>query len=286
MFGASGSIDRAVNAKTQDLVNAKTLGFPFSRRSFALKGQLPKAPRLAVVGSRAALTRDRPGVQRLVELAKQAGWSLVSGGALGVDGWMHQAALEQGAPQLAVLPCAWGESYPPAHAELFAQIAQAGHSGLLYALASGRAPARHVFIARNELVVRGCDALVVVQSRPRSGSLWTGKRALALKRPTAVFSGTVGSDRLIAAGAVDLGAAQGSSFDARVRAFLVGRPLSSSRAWPAHLRHLQRLFDAHPGEALGIEDCSEPLYAAAQLAEAAALGLITEFRPGAYKVIS
>lgn len=264
-------------------MDAQELGFPKSRREYALDGVMPAAPRLAVVGSRGALTCDRPGVQALVELAGRAGWSLVSGGALGVDGWMHQAALDLSLPQLAVLPCALGECYPPAHAGLFQAMARSGHSGLLYALASGREPVRHVFIARNEIVLRCCEAVVVVQSRPRSGSLWTGRRALALRRSTAVFPGSAGSDRLIAQGAVDLGPPDCSSFGARVQAFLEGQPQPRNRDWPAHLQHLQACFAACPTRPLGIEEFPDPLLAAVQLAEAVALGLAIELGPGQYR---
>lgn len=250
-----------------------------------MQGVLPDAPRLAVVGSRAALTLDRPGVARLVKLAGAAGWSLVSGGALGVDGWMHQAALDQGLAQLAVLPCALGTFYPPAHAALFRDIALSGHSGVLYSMDPAQEPARHVFIARNEIVLRCCSALVVVQSRPRSGSLWTAKRALALKIPTAVFSGSVGADRLIAGGAVDLGCSRRPKFDQAVQRFLAGKPLKRSKPWPSHLAHLQGVFESSPGAPLGVEAFPDPLLAAAQLVEAATLGLVVELGPGQYRAL-
>lgn len=229
------------------------------------------------------MMRDRAGVRRLVELAGEAGWSLVSGGALGVDGWMHEAALSLDLPQLAVLPCARGDYYPPDHEGLFRSIAQRGHSGLLFGLAAGREPARHVFIARNEIVLRCCDAVVVVHSRLRSGSLWTGRRALELSRATAVFAGSVGSDRLIAAGAVNLGGAGEPDFDSGLRAFLAGTPLLRRQTWPEHLAQLEQVFRAEPQGPRGVEDFPEPLLAAAQLGEAAALGLIVELRPGQYQ---
>lgn len=266
-------------------VNAKTLGFPKSRAVYDIDGVLPDGPRLAVVGSRAALTRDRSGIEALVELASQAGWTLVSGGALGVDSWMHQAALNRGSAQLAVLPCARGTYYPPAHTGLFDAIVASGNSGLLYALARGREPARHVFVARNEIVLRSCQAVVVVHSRLRSGSLWTGRRALQLKCPTAVFAGSPGSDRLVALGAVDLGPAQGPDFEARAQAFLAGQPRRVRKAWPEHLAELGACFAASPDPSLGLEDFPEPLLAAAQLGEAVALGLVIELGPGQYRLL-
>lgn len=287
MHRVIGAADRpGVYAKLATQVGAKALGFPRSQAKFDLEGQLPGPPRLAVVGSRGALLRDREGVERVVEIAGEGGWSLVSGGALGVDGWMHRAALQRALPQLAVLPSAQGTYYPPAHAELFDAIAGTGNSGLLFALARGREPARHVFVARNEIVLRCASAVVVAHSRLRSGSLWTGQRALALSLPTAVFADSPGSDRLIAQGAVNLGPAKGADFAQRVRAFLAGQPIKLHPAWPEHLAELGNAFAQVPDRALGVEEFPDPLLAAAQLGEAAALGLVIELGPGQYRLIS
>lgn len=239
-----------------------------------------------MVGSRAAWTRDKPGVYRLVELAAKERMTLVSGGALGVDGWMHQAALEQGVPQLAVLPCARDSMYPPDHAHLFESIAASGNSGVLFSLEPGWPSMRHQFVARNEIVVRLANALVVVQCQPRSGSTWTARRALALGRRLGVFEGSPGVGALLEAGAVSLGGAQDSDLADRITAWLRGEPFSPrGAAWPVHLADLRREFGRTGGKARSIEDFHQPLLAAAQLGEALALGLVREVAPGRYVVV-
>lgn len=267
-------------------IEACILGFPRKKRSYELWGELPPGPRLAVVGSRAAWTRDKPGVQKLVELAAKEGMTLVSGGALGVDGWMHQAALEQGVPQLAVLPCARDALYPPDHAMLFEGIAASGNSGVLFTVEVGQPWMRHQFVARNEIVVRVASAVVVVQCQLRSGSTWTARRALALQRRLGVFEGSPGVGALIEAGAASLGGHEDSDRPARITAWLRDEPLPCSGAsWPAHLGDLRREFSENAEAARSIDDFRQPLLAAAQLGEAQALGLVREVGPGRYVVV-
>lgn len=264
-------------------IEARALGFPKSSRRFLLWGSLPAPPRLAVVGSRAAFLADRPAVDQLVGVAREEGWTLISGGALGVDGWMHRAGLAQGVDQLAVLPCGPEELYPPRHRALFHEIARRPGSGVLFGLGEGRSVERHVFVARNEIVVRACSALMVVQSRRRSGSVWTGKRSLALARKTAVLDGSPGSDLLVGKGACSLGKARDPQLASRMRAWLGDRALPECElAWPERFSGLAEGFERRPGESIGVDDFPEPLLAAAQLGEALALGLIRETQPGRF----
>src|SRR5690606_36882108 len=58
-----------------------------------LAGTMPPRPRLAIVGSRAAVATLRAAVPPIVAAARELGWSICSGGALGIDGDAHRAAL-------------------------------------------------------------------------------------------------------------------------------------------------------------------------------------------------
>lgn len=263
---------------------ASELGFPRSQRVFTLKGTLPPEPRLAVVGSRAAFRSDRPGVDLVVERAGALGFSFVSGGALGVDAWMHESALDQGHPQLAVLPCAPSGCYPPAHYALFRAIAAAKGSGLLYSLPKGQSPVREAFVARNEIVVRAAQAVVVVQCQPRSGSMWTARRALACKRPVAVFEGSPGAAWLLSQGARNLGKVGEAGQARRIAAWLRSEPCPVRAHWPVHLGALRRRLTATADTGLGVDDFQDPLKAAIELGEALALGLVVETCPGRYVV--
>jgi predicted Rossmann fold nucleotide-binding protein DprA/Smf involved in DNA uptake len=150
--------------RTTELLPA-TLGLR-AKHPFHLVGELPPPPRLAVVGSRAAHRSFRDAVEPMVHAAGQCGWSIVSGGAIGIDGDAHAAALTAGVPQLVVLPCGSDRAYPPQHAGLFQEIAAAPRSGVLYAHPPGTVPTKGMFASRNAVMVALCDAVaIVVQPR-------------------------------------------------------------------------------------------------------------------------
>ena len=69
-----------------------------------ITGTLPPPPRLAVVGSRATSSPYLRATREVVAAAAHAGWSVISGGALGVDAEAHRASLDLQVPTLAVLP--------------------------------------------------------------------------------------------------------------------------------------------------------------------------------------
>jgi len=166
-----------------------------------LHGCLPPAPRLAVVGSRAAHRHARSCIGPIVDAALALEYALVSGGARGIDAEVHRAALARGVPQLAIVPCGPEAPYPPEHAELFAAIAAAPGSGVLFALPPGVGPCRGIFASRNALVVAAATALIVAEAAPRSGSWGTGGLALRRRVATAAVLGSAGCADLVVRGA-------------------------------------------------------------------------------------
>src|SRR5258707_2691138 len=91
-------------------------------------GRLP-APEervVAVVGSRGATSAGYDQAQAIAMALGRAGWSVISGGALGIDAAAHLGALQADAVTYAVLGCGVDVVYPDRHAELFDQGARAG----------------------------------------------------------------------------------------------------------------------------------------------------------------
>jgi DNA protecting protein DprA len=281
-------------AWSASLISSVELGLPGKReRSFELVGRLPPRPRLAIVGSRAAHRRALNMLGPIVAEAGARGWSLVSGGALGIDGGAHRAALAHGVAQLAVLPCGRDHLYPPGHAELFARLVAADNAGLLFAQPQGTRPARAMFASRNAIVVGLADAVLVAEAGLRSGSTGTGRLALQRELPLAAIAGSPGCGALIGAGARSLPSPPHddepearASFIAAVGAWLDrldGREPESSTvglAWPEHLLWLCELLGQAGSNGLSIDALANPDAASLALCEAELLGLVCEAAPG------
>lgn len=254
-------------------------------RSFLLAGVVPPAPRLAIVGSRAALRRVLAVVPTLVAAAAARGHALVSGGARGVDRAVHAAALAIGAPQLAVLPCSPAQAYPPEHADLFAAIAAAPRSGVLFALQPGVAQTRGVFTSRNDIILDLSDALLVAQAQPRSGSWATGRRALRRGLRTAALAASSGAADLIAGGARGLPFASDdeAALLAAFDTWLSGQ-VDAGPAWPTELAWLGDALRRAGPRGLGVDDLDDPR-ACEALLTAELRGLVAESQPGRYHAV-
>ncbi len=251
-----------------------------------LSGEVPPPPRLAIVGSRAARRERLELVPRALAAAAAAGLSLVSGGAIGVDGAAHRAALAAQVRQVAVLPCAPESPYPERHVPLFREIAGAAGSGLLFCLAPGQAPCRGIFAGRNALVLGLARALLVVEAHERSGSLGTGRQALRRKIPVAAVLGSRGCDALVASGARPLRGGP-EEFSADLVAWLgelAGAPRRGP-SWPADLGRLAEALQLAGDGGIDLEALPEGPGLYAEILAAQRLGVVVEASPGVFRRI-
>jgi DNA processing protein len=276
---------------------AAVLGLPGDRKhAFDLVGSLPGRPRLAIVGSRAAYRRVLRMIPTIVEAAGMRGYSIVSGGAIGIDGAAHRAALDRGVPQLAVLPCGRDRLYPPGHARLFAAMLESGDAGLLFAHPFGTETVREMFASRNEIVVALADVLIVAQAGLRSGSRGTGMLALGRSVPVAALAGSPGCGALIGAGARAIAAPLDdpdtqAQITAAIAAWLdelaggsPSRP--STSAWPEHLAWLERLLAGAGPAGASFDALPDADAASVALCEAELLGLVCEAGPGRWVAVT
>lgn len=249
-----------------------------------LHGVLPPRPRLAVVGARAAHVRFRELVPPILGVAAESGWSLVSGGALGIDGDAHRAARAAGLSQLAVLPCGADRPYPPAHRELFASIVADAGSGVLYMQPRGTEPTRAMFVSRNRHVVALADAVIVVEAERPSGTLHTGRLALRRGVPVAAVTGSRGAADLVGRGASSLPADPGG-LAAELSRWLHGGARSEP-TWPLHLLWVRDAIAAAGPEGLRLDGLADPVAGAVAITEAELWGLVVEAQPGRWRMIA
>jgi DNA processing protein len=131
---------------------------------------------VGVVGSRETSAAGADLATRIGERLAEEGWTVVSGLARGIDACAHRGALEAGGDTIAVLGCGPDVAYPPEHDALLARIAEQGL--VVSEFAPGTAPRSAQFPRRNRVLAGLSDAVVVVESRLRSGALVTAKYAL------------------------------------------------------------------------------------------------------------
>ncbi|WP_254069482.1 DNA-processing protein DprA [Herbiconiux sp. VKM Ac-2851] len=146
---------------------------------------------IAIVGSRDATNYGEYVAMELSAGVSDRGFSVVSGGAYGIDGMAHRAALVSGGTTVAFLAGGVDRLYPAAHHDLLLRIAARG--ALVSELPCGASPTKWRFLQRNRLIAAMTRATVVVEAGHRSGSLNTAGHAAALGRPLGAVPGPVTS---------------------------------------------------------------------------------------------
>lgn len=148
-------------------------------------------PRVSIVGARASSGYGEHMAAELAGDLAATGAAIVSGGAYGIDGAAHRAALGVGGKTIAFLAGGVDRAYPAGHQALLRQIADEG--ALVSEPPCGAAPTKWRFLARNRLIAALGQATVVVEAGWRSGSLNTAGHAAALGRPLGAVPGAVTS---------------------------------------------------------------------------------------------
>ncbi len=145
----------------------------------------------AIVGTRACTAYGEHVAADLSAGLAEDDVTVLSGGAYGIDGAAHRAALAAEGLTVAVLAGGVDVLYPAGHSALLHRI---GRSGLLVSeYPPGVRPARHRFLTRNRLVAALSGATVVVEAGIRSGAASTAAWARALGRVVCAVPGPVTS---------------------------------------------------------------------------------------------
>jgi DNA processing protein len=165
-------------------------------------------PATAIVGTRSCSAYGAQVARRLGRELAEAGVTVVSGLARGIDSEAHRGALEAGGPTVAVLGCGIDRDYPRAHAALAARIAEVGL--LVSEYEPGVEPAPWRFPARNRILAGLAQVTVIVEARAKSGALITADLALEEGREVFAVPGEItsalsrGTNELLRLGAAPL----------------------------------------------------------------------------------
>ncbi|MEJ5297460.1 MAG: DNA-processing protein DprA [Armatimonadota bacterium] len=172
-----------------------------------VRGELTEQDRFAVaiVGSRSPRPYGVQMARRLASDLASAGLTIVSGGARGIDGSAHDAAIRAGGRTIAVLGSGIDVAYPSEHRELFNRIAVSG--ALLSEFPPGAPPESWRFPRRNRIISGLSRGVIVCDAPEDSGSLITATCAAEQSREVFAVPGNVdtghnrGAHRLLKEGA-------------------------------------------------------------------------------------
>ncbi|MHA7284290.1 DNA-processing protein DprA [Arthrobacter sp. TMS2-4] len=156
----------------------------------------PSTGLASLVGSRDGTSYGSSVTAEMAAGLATRGYTVVSGGAYGIDAQAHRAALAttaggDGAATIAILACGIDRYYPAGNEELLRVIADEGV--LVSEVPPGSSPTRWRFLQRNRLIAALSAVTVVVEARWRSGALNTAHHAAGLGRPVGAVPGSVHS---------------------------------------------------------------------------------------------
>ncbi len=178
-------------------------GAPAALWGIGKRNALSKVARsVSMVGSRGASAYGEWVTFDFVAELVSRGYSVVSGGAYGIDGIAHKATLRVNGTTIAVMAGGIDRLYPAGHQSLFEEICQTG--AIITELAPGSSPTKWRFLQRNRLIAALGQVSLIIEAGSRSGSINTANHATSLGRPLAAIPGPItssssaGTNRLIA----------------------------------------------------------------------------------------
>lgn len=172
-------------------------GVPTALRPLGLWWRGPAEPErvlaraVAVVGTRAPTAYGRAVAADLSAGVAADDFTVISGGAFGIDAAAHRAVLGVGGHTIAVLAGGVDRLYPRGNEELLRQVAETG--AVVSEQPPGTGVTRYRFLDRNRIIAALTSATVVVEAAARSGALSTAAWAAALERPVAAVPGPITS---------------------------------------------------------------------------------------------
>ena len=146
---------------------------------------------ISVVGSRVATTYGEFATGEVLGPLVMRGYSVVSGGAYGIDSSAHRATVAMEGSTIAVMAGGLDRLYPSGNRDLFKAISEQG--AVVSEMPPGAEPTKWRFLQRNRLIAALGQATIVVEANTRSGAVSTANRAIELERPLGAVPGPIDS---------------------------------------------------------------------------------------------
>lgn len=163
---------------------------------------------VSIVGSRGATSYGEFATDSMVSALVPKGFSIVSGGAYGIDGIAHRSTLALRGNTVAVMAGGLDKFYPSGNSDLLRRVSQTG--AVISEVPPGTIPSKWRFLQRNRLISALGQSTLVVEANWRSGALNTVSHCERLERPIYAVPGPItspksaGTNKLIAEGRAQL----------------------------------------------------------------------------------
>lgn len=150
---------------------------------------------IAIIGTREPSEHSRRRAGAWASAFSQAGWTVISGLARGIDRAAHEGALKGGGRTIAVLGSGVKSIYPPEHSPLAEQISEQG--ALMCEVQPYAFPARENLVFRNRLIVGLSHAVIVIEAGSNSGALHAARRAHEYQIPVFAHFNSRGNQMIL-----------------------------------------------------------------------------------------
>ena len=159
-----------------------------------LKGQFPdpKQPAIGIIGTRSSSYTGNDQALHFAKTLSQAGCTIISGLARGIDTYAHQGSLAgKNGLTLAVIGSGLGQIYPQENIGLANAISQNG--AIISELPYQEPPSRFTFPQRNRIIAGLSDILLLIEAPQKSGAMITMEIGHKQKKPLFALPGKAGS---------------------------------------------------------------------------------------------
>lgn len=156
---------------------------------------------ISIVGTRKATVKGKEFCNKLVEELAAHSPTIISGLAYGIDITAHKAALKNNLATIGILACGLDDIYPKTHFSIAKKMQYNGGLASDYKTETKLFPTQ--FAERNRIVAGMCDAVIVIESSEKGGSLITADLANGYNRDVFAVPGrpndsqSIGCNRLI-----------------------------------------------------------------------------------------
>jgi DNA processing protein len=160
------------------------------------KGNIQTEQQLTVgiIGTRLHSEYGRLQTEKLIRKLASLPVTIISGMAFGIDGVAHKAALTCGLPTIGVMANGLDIIYPTQHHSLAREMLL-HNGGLMTEYPIGVQPEKHHFPVRNRVVAGLCDAIIVMETSIKGGSMITASLANDYNREVFAFPGRAGDSK-------------------------------------------------------------------------------------------